>query len=313
MHVFLTGASGGVGLALIPKLIEAGHSVSALSRTSNSDDKISKAGHTTIVRGSTTDLQVISEAASKADAVIHAAFNHDLLFQPNGQIQACDEDRAAISAMGDALVKSGGSGGSGGEKSLIYTFGTLNNLGPDEFCEIEKSEYLPRYKSVELVFSYAKKGLRAIVVKLPPIVHSPNMEHLFITHQIPIAKKSGFVGYVNDGSSLWCSTHVDDVASLLALSLTKGPSGVTLHAVAQEGISTKDIAEFMATKLKLETRSIPTSDASAHYGYFLGHILNAGIKTTAVYTKSVTGWQPQEADLFSSMQSYKSLSETTRS
>lgn len=296
MQVFVTGASGLVGSALVPKLVEAGYTVTALSRSEKSDAKLQQLGATTVVRGTTTDVGVLKETARKADAVIHLAFNHDMTAQPGGYLTACDEDRAAITAMADGLITDGPG------KVFIYTTGTLTNLGPDEKCQILKLDFMPRYLSEELVQSYVIKGLRSVLVRLPPVVHGRGFEHQFLLAQIAVAKRTDFAGYIDDGTNVWCSTNVKDVASCIVLALSKAPSGY-LHAVDEEGIPVKEIAQFIGKKLDVPTKSVPKEEASAHFGY-IGEILGLGQKTTADYTKEVTGWKPEECCLFEDLEHY---------
>jgi len=293
MHVFVTGGSGLVGSSLIPALIEAGHKVTALARSDASASKVTSLGATSI-KGSHTDLEVLSNAASQADAVIHAAFNHEAMLSGK-VVQACEEDRAAISALCDPIVGTG--------KTFMYTAGTFSNAGPDEKAGKVHNPHSPRPLSEELTLKYADKGVRAIVVRLPPVVHGPGFEHLFISTQIKVAKQSGVAVYVGDGTQVWSSVHVKDVAKLFVLALTNGPGGVNLHAVQEEGIPTKEIAEHIGKKLGVNTKSDTMEVAMQSYG-MIGMIMSMGGRTTADYTKEWTGWEPTECGLFEEMEGY---------
>jgi nucleoside-diphosphate-sugar epimerase len=295
MKIFITGASGFVGSNIVRLLVADGHSVTGLARSDASADKIASLGATP-VRGTHTDLDVLRNAASEADATIHCAFNHDDAFsKPTGFIQACDEDRAAIAVICDVLCDTG--------KTFINTSGTMGNLGPDETSAKHIGPEMPRGLSENLTLSYAKRGVRALVIRLAPIVHGQGKEHPFIATQIAVAKESGFAG--NVGETKWPAVHVEDAARLFVLALDEGkaPSGSSLHAVGEEGVLTRDIAEFIGRKLGVETRKVEAADAMAHWG-FVGQILCLGSPATAVLTRQWTGWAPKEQGLFSAIEGY---------
>jgi len=300
MLVFVTGGSGLVGNSLIPQLVEAGHTVTALARTDASVSKVSALGATP-VRGAHTDLDVLRKAAGEADATIHLAFNHGIMMNPGGAIQACQEDRDATSAICDAIIASGKPG------TFISSSGTLGSTGEDETSGKHGSPHNPRHLSEELTRAYGEKGVRTIVMRLPPVVHGPGYEHPFISTQIKVAKETGVAAYIGDGSQLWPSVHVKDAAALYVLALTKGPSGVNMHAVQEEGIPVKEIAEFIAKKLGAETKSIATSQEAiaGPYGGFVGWVMGLGGKATTVKTKEWTGWEPKEYGLFKELEGYK--------
>ncbi|CAD6586180.1 MAG: hypothetical protein CYPHOPRED_003439 [Cyphobasidiales sp. Tagirdzhanova-0007] len=294
MHVFVTGGSGLVGSSLLPLLVKAGHKVTALARSDAAADKLSSLGATPI-KGSHTDLEVLGRAASEADAVIHLAFNHNVMAKPGGMLQACEEDRAAISAMCEPL--------SGTGKTYLGTSGTFGSDGPDEKSVKMPNAHSPRYLSEELVIKYADKNIRTLIVRLPPVVHGPGYEHPFVATQVAVAKKIGFAAYVGDGSQVWPSVHVKDATELYLLALSKEPSGVFLHGVQEEGISTKDLTSFIAGKLSLEAKSVTLEEAMKDYG-FVGGLMSMGNKATTEYTRKWTGWEPKEYGLFVEMQNY---------
>ncbi|KAH8814544.1 NAD-dependent epimerase/dehydratase [Flagelloscypha sp. PMI_526] len=262
MKVFVTGATGFLGSNIVKQLIAAGHTVTGLARSDASAEKLTSLGGIP-VRGTHTDLETLAEASKNADAVIHTAFNHALFAQPNGFIQACEEDRAAIKAIHSSTAS-----------------GTLGTAGEEETSG----------KSEAVVASYADRGVRGINLRLSPI-------HMFITGQVGVAKKSGFVGYVGEGSNVWPSVHVQDAATLAFT------AGSNVHAVANEGVPTKEIAEFIAKKMGLETKSIAPDAAVGHWG-FLGMVLISGGKTTTKLTQEWTGWTPKEQGLFEELESY---------
>jgi nucleoside-diphosphate-sugar epimerase len=298
MKVFVTGCSGLLGSELIPQLVAAGHQVIALSRTPESDAKLTARGATP-VRGTHLSLDVLAQQASEADAVIHAAFpveKFDGAPDPNYFINACREDREAIAAMGDRLV--------GTNKPFIYTSGTLGSVAPDEETPRPDLPHLPRGLSDEATLAYAAKGVRAIVVRIPAIMHGPGHRHQFIGPLIDTAKKAGFAGYVDDGSQVWPASHVADVARAYVLALTNGPAGVSLQPVQEEGISIKSLAEFIGNKLGVPTQSVPAEKAVEHWG-FVGGLLTINNPTTSKKTREWLGWAPQEYGLFKELEAYE--------
>ncbi|KAF7845690.1 hypothetical protein BT93_L1203 [Corymbia citriodora subsp. variegata] len=304
MHVFVTGASGLVGSSVVPALVQAGHTVSAITRSEASAEKIKANGATEVHIGSMDDTHLLQQAASKADAIIHLAFDHDIAFKPGGAIGACESDRAAIRTMADALV-SNSSSSSSSKKFFIGTSGLLGVMGEDEKAPEFENPNLPRYLADYLVKSYSDNGsLHTHIVRLPPVVHGPGYEHPFVATQIKVAKDTGVVGILEQGDKLWPSVHVKDAAAVYVLALEgKAPTGSPLHPVQEEGIPTKEIAEFIAKKLKMETKTIPQEEAMQRWG-FIGFVLGLGGRRTGTYTREWLGWEPKEYGLFKEMENY---------
>lgn len=299
MRVFVTGGTGLVGSAVIPQLIKDGHLVTALARSDSSSTKITSFGARAI-KGVHTDCDVLRKAASEADGVIHLAFNHDLIAVPGGIVQACNEDRAAIAALCDGLLANKNST----DKVFINTSGTLGSLGPDETSTKEPNEHNPRGLSETLTLSYNQPGLRTMNVRLAPVVHGPGYEHPFVSSQISAAKKNGFAAYVGDGQQLWPSIHTLDAGALYAKALVKSPGGVNLHAIDEEGVPVKDIANFIARKLGLKTKSIPMDDPDLQALGFVGTVMSLGGKTTSKMTRAWLSWEPKEYGFFQELQYY---------
>ena len=295
MHVFVTGGSGFVGSHVIPTLIASGHSVKALARSDASINAVKSMGAIP-VQGGQNDLNVLSKAASEADAVIHLSFDHAAAFGGNA-VQACEDDRKVISTICDALLASGKN------KTFLGTSGFSGCDGPDENSRAMPNPRMPRYLSEELVKSYAQKGLRCLTVRLSTVTHGPDRMHPFIASQISIAKKNGVAAYVGEGISCWPAVHVRDAAKLYVLALDKGPSGVNLHAVGEAGHPTKSITEFIAKKLNVGTKSLPPPEAMKEYG-MIGHHMSSGQRTSSTSTREWTGWQPKEIGLFEEMDKY---------
>ncbi|KAH8814528.1 NAD-dependent epimerase/dehydratase [Flagelloscypha sp. PMI_526] len=284
MKVFVTGGSGLVGSNVVEHLVAAGHTVTGLARSEASASKLTSLGAT--------------PTASAADAVIHCAFNHETFMKPNGMVQPNEEDRAAITAMCDALVSSGPG------KTFINSSAILTNITDDEFSPIPEGPAGPRGPAEKLLLSYSERGVRTINVRLSP-VHCAGYEQTFLAAMIGIAKKNGFVGYVGEGTNVWPAVHAKDAGALYVLGLTseKVKSGSNLNAVAEAGIPTKEIVEFIAKKMGLEAKSIPPAEAQAHFG-FLGFALQAGRKITTKYTREWTGWEPTGPGLFEDLETY---------
>ncbi|KAH8833404.1 hypothetical protein DL96DRAFT_1585979 [Flagelloscypha sp. PMI_526] len=301
MKVFLTGGTGRIGSHIVEHLVAAGHTVTALARSDSSAEKLLSLGATTIVRGSHTDLTVLSQAAAESDAVLHCAFNHDIIFQPNGYAMACEEDRAAITAMCDALVESGTG------KTFINSSGTLGNLTEDEMSAKAETQDPAGFRqlSEKLVVSYVDRGVRGINLRLAPVTHGEGSEHPFITNQIQVAKKVGFAGYIGEGSNVWPAAHAKDAAALYVLALTaeKVKPGANLNGIAEEGIPTREIAEFIGRKLGVESKSVPPEEAMNQWGPF-SQILGSGGKITNQLTREWTGWTPTGPGLFEAMEDY---------
>lgn len=297
MHVFVTGASGLVGKALIPQLVAANHTVSALARSDSSAAAVQKLGATNIVKGSTDDLDILAEASRKVDAVIHLAFDHDLAFRENKYAEACEKDRVAIKAICDALAESGTN------KTFLSTSGLISILGSDEKSGRDPNPALPRTPNEDLALSYSQKGLRTLLVCLPHIVHGPGAEHPFVSAQIAVAKNVGYVGFIEGSTALWQSVHAKDAAKMYVLGLQHGPAGSLLFPIHEEAVPTKDIAAVIAKKLNLPLQSVKAEDAGALWGT-IGFMLQTGHKISPKYSKQWTGWEATEYGLFEELENY---------
>jgi nucleoside-diphosphate-sugar epimerase len=298
MNVFVTGASGMVGSEIVRQLVPQGHTVFGLARSEASAEKIKSLGATP-VRGQHTDLELIAKAASEADATIHCAYNHDA-FATGGYMLAIEQDKAAITAMCDALVGSG--------KTFINTGGIFGTDGPDEFSGKPSIDgFGARGLNEKLTTSYLDKGVRALNVRLPPITHGPDREHPFLSGQIAIAKAKGFAGYVGEGKNVWSACDVVPAAEVYVLAIDKSkviPKGATLHAVYDEGVATKDIAEFIGNKLGVPVKSISADDAAAHFGFLFNMLRMPGGATSAL-TQEWLGWDPKGVKMLERLGDYK--------
>ena len=289
MRVFVTGASGHVGSALVPELLQHGHSVVGLARSDASAGRLAEWGADS-VRGTLEDLDVLRAAAQQADGVVHLAFRHELM-QSGDLAGAADTDLAALRTIADALV--------GTEKPLVGTSGTGLLARADLGRTGTELDWLPggyRIDAENFVVELADKGVRSSVVRLPPITHSPLDHHGFAPALIGFARENGFAAYLGDGANRWPAVHTVDAARLYRLALESAPGGTRLHAVADEGIEFRHIAEAIGRALDLPTRSI-TSEQAPEYVGFLAQFAGIDNPTSADRTRDLLGWEPTHPGL----------------
>ncbi|WP_446742609.1 SDR family oxidoreductase [Silvibacterium acidisoli] len=281
MRVFLTGATGFIGTALIPELVGAGHTVVGLTRSDAGAASLDQAG-VEVHRGDIYDLDSIKAGAERADAVIHLAFNHDFSkFAEN-----CETDRRLIETLGEVLAGSG--------RPLIVTSGTgliqgANGAAATENDAPVSSEVFPRAASEEATLTIAERGCRAMVVRLPQ-VHDTKKQGL-VSYIIPGFREKGVVAYIGEGKNRWPAGAVSDVARLYRLVLEKGKPGGRYHAVGEEGVSTKAICEVLGAGLKLPVVSITPEEAPAHFGW-MAHLASADLPASSAITREELGWEP---------------------
>jgi nucleoside-diphosphate-sugar epimerase len=292
MRVFVTGASGHIGSALLPELRAAGHQVVGLARSDQAAAQLIAAG-AEVHLGDLEDLEGLRKAAAAADGVVHLAYRHDVAFsgRPDGMAVAAADDLRAIHAMGEALAGSG--------RPLITTSGTLmlyfaglRRTGTEE----DGLEQGPRVDSENATVALAQHGVRSSVVRLPPTVHSPLDRHGFIPSLIAMARKNGFAAYVGDGANLWPAVHTLDAAQLYRLALESAPAGARLHAVAEQGVPFRAIAEAIGRRLGLPARSVTPEEAARHLG-FLATLAQADNPTSSARTRSLLRWEPRHLGL----------------
>jgi nucleoside-diphosphate-sugar epimerase len=283
MRVFVTGASGWIGSAVVPELIGAGHEVLGLARSDSSAAAITAAG-AEVIRGDLHDLDALRAGSATADAVVHLAFIHDFT-QFEASVHA---DARAIEAMGAALAGSG--------KPLVIASGTPA-LAAGRVAT-ERDEQPPggpaagRAANAQLVLGLAASGVRSSVVRLPRSVHGEGDHHGFIARLIGIARDKGISGYVGDGSSRWPAVHVLDAAHLFRLAAEQAPAGSVLHGVADEGVQVREIAAVIGRHLDIPVASLPAAD----FG-FLGTVLAADQPASAAATRDLLSWRPVQLSL----------------
>jgi nucleoside-diphosphate-sugar epimerase len=291
MRVFVTGASGWIGSAVVPELIGAGHQVVGLARSDAAAAALTAAG-AEVQRGSLDDLDSLRSAASAADGVIHLAFKHDVAF--SGDFQgAADADRRAIEVFGDALA--------GSDRPFLIASGTLgvapgrmateaDGRGSDPGSQTFISGANTRLGNAQLTLALADRGVRSSVVRLPPTVHGEG-DNGFLATLVGIARDRGVSGYLGDGSNRWPAVHRFDAAVLFRLALEKAPAGSTLHAVADEGVPIRTVAEIIGRHLDLPVAAISADDAGDHFSWLAGFI-GADSPASSVLTRELLGWQP---------------------
>ena len=279
MRVFVTGATGFVGSAVVQELLEAGHQVLGLARSEPAAARLAAAG-AEVLHGSLEDLDSLHRGASESDGVIHTAFNHDFSrFTEN-----CAMDRQAIEALGAALQ--------GSDRPFVVTAG-LANLSPGRLAvESDTPIADPAYPraSEETAAQLAQRGVRAIVVRLPPSVHGRG-DHGFVPMLIRLARDKGMSAYGGDGQHRWSAVHRVDAARLYRLALEKGARGECFHAAAEEGVPFKNIATAIARGLGLPVVAMSPGDADAHFGWF-AMFAAMDAQASSDHTRSRLGWSP---------------------
>jgi nucleoside-diphosphate-sugar epimerase len=290
MRVFVTGATGFIGSAVVNELISAGHQVLGLARSKDKAEALAASG-AEVVHGSLEDIDGVKRAAARSDGVIHLAFNHDF----SKFVANCEDDRRVVTALGAAL--------DGSARPLLVTSGTLiaSSVPGQPATEEDRAanvSAIPRAASEEAAMAAAEKGANVSVVRLPQI-HDTTRQGL-ITYAIEIAREKGVFAYIGDGSQRWPAAHLFDTARLYRLALEKAARGATYHAVAEEGISLRDMAEVLGPRLKLPVKSISPKEAEAHFGWlapFAGHDAPA----SSALTRRRLNWQPKERGLLADL------------
>jgi nucleoside-diphosphate-sugar epimerase len=281
MRIFVTGASGFIGMAVVSELVGAGHDVLGLCRSPDKAAALAAAG-AEVLRGFKEDLDTLKSGAARSDGVIHLAFNHDFSkFKDN-----CEDDRRVIRALGSALA--------GSKRPLIVTSGTgMANAAPGQLVTEDtapvSSDVIPRSASEDAADSVAADGVNASVMRLPQ-VHDTVRQGL-VSYAIAIAREKGLFAYVGDGNNRWPAAHITDVARLYRLAIEKAEPRARYHAVAEEGVSVKAMSETLGRRLGLPVKSIAPQEAQAHFGW-LAMFVPLDAPASSAQTRKKLGWQP---------------------
>jgi len=287
MRIFVTGATGFIGSAIVPELINGGHQALGLTRSEAGARSLTDAG-AQVHRGDLNDLESLRKGAAMSDGVIHTAFIHDFSkFQEN-----CEIDRRAIEALGSALA--------GSNRPLIVTTGTAGLGAPGQLAT-EDMDVPPNfpYPRVSEQAALSLKDVKASIVRLPQ-VHDPVKQGL-VTYLIALAREKGVSAYVGDGRNRWSAAHVADVARLYRLVLEKNEAGAKYHAVGEEGVSMRDIAEAIGRGLKVPVKSVSPEEAQSHFGW-LAMFATHDLQGSSAITRKKLGWNPTGPGLIADLE-----------
>jgi nucleoside-diphosphate-sugar epimerase len=282
MHVFVTGATGHIGSAVVAELLEAGHHVTGLARSDKSAAALTAKG-AQAHRGDLDDLDGLRTAAAAADGVIHLAYRHDF---DNDFVGAAETDLRVVTAMGEVLA--------GSDRPLVNTSGTLLLAGVAQgrtATENDAAEGGPRIDSENAVIALADRGVRSSVIRLSPLVHSTLDHHGFAHRLIDIAREKGVSAYIGDGTNRWPGVHTLDAARLYRLAVEAAPAGTRLHGVADEGVPFREIAAVIGRHLDLPVVSISAEQSYEHFG-FLSVFGSLDNPTSSALTQKVLDWHP---------------------
>jgi nucleoside-diphosphate-sugar epimerase len=281
MRVFITGASGWIGSATVAELLGAGHEVIGLARSDASAASLEARG-ATVLRGDLDDLDALRRGAEDSDAVAHLANKHDW----SNPAESNRAERAAVETLAEALV--------GSDRPFVLAAGVAGLAQGRPGTEADPSPAVgpdsPRGGSENLALDYVDRGVRTISARFAPTVHGVG-DHGFIAFVMAAARRHSISAYVGDGSAAWSAVHRSDAARLVRLGLEQAPAGSLLHAVAEEGIPTREIAEAIGQALDIPVSSVAPGDAVEHFG-FIGGFFGMDLSASSIRTRELLGWAP---------------------
>lgn len=290
MKVFVTGATGFIGSAVVKELLAAGHEVTGLARSEEAAQKVAALG-AKVHRGDITDTASLQSGAAAADGIIHTGFIHDF----SRFAEMCALDGKAIDAMGEVLI--------GSQRPIIITGGTGVIVGDRVVTENDgvEDQSHPRAETERAVGRIVAKGVRASVVRLPPLCHGTGDTHGFLPILAGLAKEKGRSAMINGGTNIWPAVHRLDAARLYRLALESNPAGGTrFHAVAEEDNAFKTVATTIGERMHLPVVSLNPEEAAAHFGWF-AHFAKFNNRVSADITKKTLGWNPVHPTLAEDM------------
>jgi nucleoside-diphosphate-sugar epimerase len=281
MRVFVTGSTGWIGSAVVTDLLAAGHHVLGLVRSEASAERLRSRGAEPVL-GDLDDLESLRRGVKSSDGVVHLANKHDW----SNPAESDRAERAAVETMLGALTGSG--------RPFVIANGLSGIVEGRPALETDPSPAVgpgsDRGGSENLALDHVERGVRPVAVRFAPSVHGAG-DWGFVAFLTAAARERGVSGYVDDGSALWSAVHRDDAARLVRLGLESAPGGTRLHAVAEEAVSTREIAEAIGASLGLPTTSVPAADAAEHFG-FVGHFFTASMTASSAHTRDLLGWDP---------------------
>ena len=281
MRVFVTGASGWIGSAVTDELLAHGHKVIGLARSAESAVALDAKG-ATAHHGSLDDLDSLAAGAASVDGVIHLAFKHDFADYAG----AGRSEHAAVQRMLDTLE--------GSDRPFLLASGLASGAVGRPLTEDDASPHRGadsmRGGSEDLALDYADRGVRPVALRFAPTVHGMG-DHGFTSRLMELAKERGAAGYIGDGSTRWAAVHRSDAARMVRLALEKAPAGSRMHAVAEDGLPSRDIAAAIGDYLGVPTVTVAPEDAEAHFGW-IGHFFGMDVTATSARTRELLGWTP---------------------
>jgi len=288
VRIFVTGASGWIGSATVSELIASGHQILGLARSDRAAVGIGDLG-AEVLRGDLEDLDSLRAGAESCDGVVHLGYNHDF----SRMADAAQTDLRAIETIGSALA--------GTDKPLVIASGTLG-LAPGRVgTESDRPEpgVHPRVANAAAALALAERGVRSSIVRFAPTVHGEG-DHGFVAVLVAIAREKGVSGYIDEGANRWPAVHRLDAGRLVGLAVQNAPAGSVLHAVAEEGVPTRDIAEAIGRGLDVPVVSVPAGQAADHFSW-LGGFFGADAPASNTLTRELLGWEPEHRGLIADL------------